>query len=468
MFRLQSPSAPPVSPRPPVDYFDRRVKLRLFIGLAAMMLAAAVIERVWDRVTWQGLGQLDRTPNAEPFDSRLNDPQWRTASDHAGTFVTQTDTKSVAASSETAGQLDPVERAWTKGWQEVLARLARDEKSLLFELLHAAADHQPLPPDTQTTALELLTKIDRFWTDYQAAAFQSVADLQGDDQSRWVEVNTRFSDSQPALHSVIAGSDATAAAGLALANLQATLVALARAEIQDDTVVFRPAEQDIWFHELARVRSRQAAGTPAAPQVAYLQLSKQPAEYRGQFVTVKGAVRLAYRVPASQNYLGIKEYFVYWIHPAGGPDSPLLVYALTAPPGFPAVTDRNGSAAQSARKLREDVEVTGIFFKRAAYAAQSGAYTAPLLIAGEPKWLRPAASDAPARPPFSPLEFAIAAAVALVLAICLATVLWKRSRRSAADRQSPGFVDLGPLILAPSPEDRLRELERQARSEEHG
>ena len=94
---------------------------------------------------------------------------------------------------------------------------------------------------------------------------------------------------------------------------------------------------------------------------------------------MKGSVRLAYRVPAASNYVGIKEYCVYWLYPAGGPDSPLIVYAIETPTGFPPIPIR--SAANAGRRLREDVEVTGVFFKRAAHVEIGGTFTSPLLIA---------------------------------------------------------------------------------------
>jgi len=233
-------------------------------------------------------------------------------------------------------------------------------------------------------------------------------------------------------------------------------------EVRDDTPVFRPAEQEDWLAAIARL---QEPDQPAASRVSYVQLFNQPREYRGKFVTVKGTVRRAYRVPAVENELGVAEYFVYWIHPAGGPDSPILVYALTAPAGFPMAADPR-EAERTQRKFYEDVEVTGIFWKRAAYAGVGGTYTAPLLVARGPTWLR--ADDAPARLPLSPLELGIAALVALVFAICVTAVLWKRSRRPRGERQAGGFPDLGPITLGPTPHERLAELERQSRTEGDG
>jgi len=284
-------------------------------------------------------------------------------------------------------------------------------------------------------------------------------------------VNGRFAnDVRPALSAMVDGRTLTEVEETALSGTQTTLVMLSLAQVQDDTVVFRPAEREIWFYELARVRDQDKVQLHKAAlgRVAYLQLSKQPADYRGKLVNVVGTVRLAYRVPAPPNYLGVKEYCVYWLHPAGGPDSPLIVYALGTPPGFPALTDRDGDARQSQAMLREDVEVTGVFFKRCAYAAKGGTYTAPLLIADVPDW-RPSTANVFIRAPFSPLELIAVAVAALLLAICVTAVLWKRSRRThrhVTQQKTSGFVPLGNLTVGPSPAESIRELERQARGEE--
>jgi hypothetical protein len=326
--------------RPPPDYTQRRVKLRLFMGVAAIMLVLAVIERARDPLGWQWLWTLDRIGiSVEPFNNRLASHALRAAGDPAETPVAE------------------------------------------------------------------------------------------------------------------------------------SLVTPALSQVQDDTVIFRPAEREIWFHELARVRdeNKDQLHQASLGRVSYLQLNQQPADYRGKLVTVLGTVRLAYRVPAAPNDLGVKEYCVYWVHPAGGPDSPLIVYALGTPPGFPSLASRSGGARQSRGTLREDVEVTGIFFKRCAYAAKGGTYTAPLLIANVPDW-RPAVT-APTGAPFSLLQLAAMGIAALLLSICVTAVLWKRTRNShqaRAQQRVGGLMPLGHLTIGPSPEESIRELERRARSQGNG
>jgi hypothetical protein len=238
------------------------------------------------------------------------------------------------------------------------------------------------------------------------------------------------------------------------------------AAIQDDTPVFRPAEREAWFHELERVRDvdEQTLERSALHDVAYLQLHKQPADYRGKVVTVKGTVRQAYRTPATENDLGVKEYCVYVLQPVGQPDAVIWVYALDAPPGFPRL---GADGADPKGKMRQNVEATGIFFKRCAYAARGGTYTAPVLMAKAPRW-QPEPVAARPSDRVTPFELVGGLLVAMLLAICIAAVMWKRSGRSrlTGQHRSVGFEKLGPLEMGPSPEEKIRELERQARGQE--
>jgi hypothetical protein len=368
--------------------------------------------------------------------------------------------------------MDPVARAWEQGWKDVYNRLAPAEQSLLFEMLHASRNHQALPADKGTAAADLLAQLGTLWEDYQALAFQSVAELTGDDKSLWVDVlrqvNGRFANEvRPALQSVVDGRTATGAEERAIAGLQTTLDKLTTAKIEDDTV-FRPAEREIWFRELARVRDADPAALrqQSVGPVAYLQLHKQPTDYRGDVVTVEGTVKLAYRVQAPENYLGITEYFVLWVHPAGGPNAPIVVYSLAVPPGFPAIKDKDQDRGTTT--LHEDVIVTGVFFKRWAYPGKDGTYTAPLIVANVPTWTSTEQAVDLARQPLGPREYAAMVIAALVMSLCVTAVLWRRSRRvrPVAEAFGPGAPNLSALreaAIAPSPEETLRNLEREAR-----
>lgn len=463
--RQQAGTKPPNFRRPPPDYTQRGPWLRVFLMVAAVMFVLAVAERARDPKSWKWMWKLDQAAQREPINNRLPD---KPGSGQSGALVTA---DPPLASVDGAAQLDPTARAWQEGWRDVFARLSAANRDLLFEILHASGQHQKLAADKTAAAADLLASATTLWEDYQAAAFQAVAELKGDDQTQWVDVlrqvNGRFKDDLcPALQAVIDGRTPTEQEERALTGLQTTLVALATAQIEDDTF-FRPAERDIWFHLLSEVREAkpQELKQRSLGQVTYLQLFKQTKEYRGRVVSVKGTVKLAYRVQAPANHLGIKEYFVYWIHPDGGPTSPIVVYALEAPAGFPAIQDKD--LDRRATRLREEVEVTGVFFKRWAYPAQEGAtYTAPLILAQVPAW-RPNTLDlAAGRAGLSHLELGAAIIAALLMAACITAVLWYRTHRPrpADEFAPPNIADLASLKLRPTTQEALRDLERDSRA----
>ena len=106
-------------------------------------------------------------------------------------------------------------------------------------------------------AAELLGKLATLWKDYERVAFESVADLAGEDRSQWLEVlrqvNERFTEQvQPALQAIVDGRTPTEAEDAALTALKQTLVALTKSHVEDDTVL-RPAEREYLFDLFAQL-----------------------------------------------------------------------------------------------------------------------------------------------------------------------------------------------------------------------
>jgi hypothetical protein len=451
--------------KPPPDYTQRSVKLRIFLCLAAIMAVVSVLERSRDPETRQWFWGGGETGKAA-LDNRRSETG-RTAHDPADMFVAESDSKSAPAADSQS--FDPVERAWRVGWQEVLPRLPMEQQDALFEILYARRSERQVSREGTNAAAELVRSLTEQWREYQTIAAQSVTDLPEADRAAWMDVLRQVDDrlSNTVLPALAAAADKpqiTDAQRQSLEDLETTLVKVARGAIQDDTPVFRPAEREIWFHELGRVRdaSAEALARESLGEVAYLQLHKQAAEYRGKVLSLKGTARLAYRAPAPMNYLGVKEYFVYFVQPAGAPTSAIWVYTLDVPVGFPRIGSFGGDPAG---KVREEIEVTGVFFKRCAYPAEGGTYTAPVILANAVRW-KPEVSVT-AKMPLGPLELAGAAVAALLVTICLAAVIWKRTSHSHGGQrqQSPGILDVGGLALGPTTEEKLREMERRAGGE---
>ncbi len=485
------PGRPSSRIRPPPDFTRRSIKMRIFALLACLFVVLALAERAADPRTWHWLTKMDEQSQPQPtVQNRLPVQVARTEHDPVGTFVTSNnsgeddassddDTNGVGSSATQPNpadaRLDPVERAWNQGWRDLLRTLEPPQRELVFRWLIAGQTGNAVPEEIREPSSELVELLDTRWNDYHAAAFQSVQNLSMDDRVLWVDVlrqvNGRWSgEVKPALDSIIAGEKPEAKEQAAIGGLEQTLRRLTLDQVQDDTV-FRSAERDIWFHLIAQLKEmpNDQLGARAPEDALYLQLFKQSGDYRGRLVRIKGVAKLGYRIDAPKNYLGIKEYNVLVIHPAGGPDSPIIAYCLDLPTGFPKINHRDKDGGGT--KLHEDVAVTGYYFKRWAYQAAGGMYTTPLLIVREPDWKpRPSLAEATGRTAWTPAQIAGTVAVSALGAMLVMTFIVWRIRRDTSESLTHTFNDPAEnpsfkgLDVNPAPRDALADLSRQAMS----
>jgi hypothetical protein len=142
--------------------------------------------------------------------------------------------------------------------------------------------------------------------------------------------------------------------------------------------------------------------------ITYAQLFRQPDDYRGRLVTVSGVVRGAEPLDIHENKYGIKSYYQVWLFPLDNPSSPLVIYCLDLPKGFP-----------TGMKLAQEAELTGFFLKRWAYSTPDADRTAPMLLAKNLQWRK---QSVVAPPPslvdirWIPLVVIVAAALAVFTA----------------------------------------------------
>ena len=110
----------------------------------------------------------------------------------------------------------------------------------------------------------------------------------------------------------------------------------------------------------------------------------------------------------------------------------------------------------------EAIDVTGYFFKRHVFPSRQGPRTAPLLLAKIPAWKRVERRTSP-----PDMTWIVGASMfAAVFAVGLATIVYRRSRRSsegamrltvhAADDRP--LAELGAESLLPTPEETLARL----------
>lgn len=177
----------------------------------------------------------------------------------------------------------------------------------------------------------------------------------------------------------------------ALEQLQKTLDARAWNAVEDNTVL-RSADNEAWNRAWELVAS--PATTAQAESVTFVQLFAQSTAYRGRAVRFQGTARLGYHVRSRTERPGMDGYYVLWLRPADGSDSPLAVYVASLPAGFPPLAERtpphsdtsDSTTSSNGTPLYEEVTVTGLYFKRWLYGSQGGPNLAPLIIGTVSSW----------------------------------------------------------------------------------
>lgn len=403
--------------RPPPDYLARRTQYRVLALVGSLFLIVFLMDQARKPDNWRwmwtiGGGQVPVEPDV---DTRLRAPS-ETGADGAGTtplLIPGDDDKSVGpktaettASKPQAEAVAPLRQAQHDLWSRLLESLGDENRVVFLTGLKAARDNGPLPPDAQAKWPPIVEQLQAGWQDYVNKAFLAVSQDSGsltdEEKRRWLEViealKHQWQDGlQPTFKALGKGDKLSAEQRTAACGLQETLDAVFLDSIRDNTV-FRMAEKDAWFRLFEQLSERDLAGLRKASTgyVGFLQLYKQPTEYRGKLVTVSGAVRMGYYREAPKNFYGIDGYYVFWLKPAGA-KSPIVVYSLEIPAGFPDVAklEKEGERPH----LDEQVEFTGFFFKRWAYRAQDDTRLAPLILAKCPRWERPPETKATANQP---------------------------------------------------------------------
>jgi len=186
--------------------------------------------------------------------------------------------------------------------------------------------------------------------------------------------------------------------------------------VRDDTF-FRAVEHDGWFHLLRILDEAEAAQVEEACEgrTSFVQLFQQSDDYRGRIVRLKGTVRRAFPLRPPKNDYGIDRYYQLWLFPDDNPSSPIILFCLDLPAGFP-----------TGMTLVERAEVVGFYFKRLAYEAADTLRTAPTVLASSIHWRR-----APLKNPMEPSDPGSPWTVlgtALLFSAALATYVYWRTR----------------------------------------
>jgi len=189
-------------------------------------------------------------------------------------------------------------------------------------------------------------------------------------------------------------------------------------EIKDNTFFSAPesGETKAWYNLLGVLdrADLDKLETASTGPVRFVQIFRQPNEYRGELVTLKGTLVQALRTSVgTKNDEGITTYYKTLLMPADSPTQLIIVYLLKLPEGFP-----------TGEKISETVELTGFFFKRWAYKAKDSVRLAPVVLAREPRWKKkPPPAEAP-----SMSATAVGAVVFTAAVLCAVVMLVIRRR----------------------------------------
>ncbi len=205
-------------------------------------------------------------------------------------------------------------------------------------------------------------------------------------------------------------------------------------ELVKDNRPFRQAESGVWLQLLQVLHEtdvaeleRQSLGLARRDE-----LVRQSSAYRGELVTLRGTLRRAVRVAAPSNPWGQEHYYQTWLQPADDPSSPVVVYCLGLPEGFPLGMD-----------ISEKVQLTGFHFKLSAYKGAKSLHTAPTLAARTVQWVpKPPIAEESEPPSLS--QFALIVVGVLVLGVGTAVILYTRAR-SNRRRATAGPVDFAAV-----------------------
>ena len=416
--------------RPPPNYFSRPVQRRLFLAVGCLMLVLILMAEARKPQNWQWMW-AGQARGEKQIDTRL--PDKAPVLDPPGTVYANSD--QVAFENLMLDVNNALPSFRTMGWEYCLGRLDRDERWALDRILKASRQPATMNQVEGGPSQRVLKRLDDSWTNYFNQANRDVFSSPIEQSQVWVNALMVLEIEwkrklKPALRAVLDQRPQTELERKQLARLQRVIDGLGLAAIQDNTV-WRAAEQHAWFRLLEQLQETELGELrrSSAGPTSFVQLFRQPAEYRGKLVTVRGRAKLGYRVRAPQNIHGIQHYTIFWLQPNGGQNSPFVVYSLETPQGFPTIKDKDLEGETTA--LNEEVAFDGYFFKRWAYRAKDGVNTAPLLLAKAPVWQPP--TDRVARRPYpGKLMTTLSVVGVLGISIGLAYLAYAASNRPAA------------------------------------
>lgn len=191
--------------------------------------------------------------------------------------------------------------------------------------------------------------------------------------------------------------------------------------VKDNTLGIRRSEGDAYGHLLVKAAhfTEQQLEQAARNDVAFTVLMLESDDYRGDLITISGALRRLTPFPVGESTPGIDQLFEGWVFTLDSGTHPYRIVCTEVPAGLTV----------GERIEPQPVQVTGYFLKRQGYAAAGGQHVAPLLLAKTIRWTPPRTASTEA------IGTGLARTVLVfvtVIGVCLALALW---RFSIGDKQ---------------------------------
>jgi hypothetical protein len=220
--------------------------------------------------------------------------------------------------------------------------------------------------------------------------------------------------------------------GAAKSKKQSTMASVGPRDfeaVRDDTPSTRDEQAcSLRLLDVLNKTNPEALSQASLGPVTYAQLFQQPNQYRGRLVSVSGVVHRANRVKLFPNDFGLKEYYQVWLWPSDNPSSPVVVYCLRLPKGFP-----------TGMEFAEEAKVTGFFFKRWAYQAKDVIRTAPMLLAQTLQWQKRPVMAPPEPAETWPISLVVCGAALLAMLAAWYVYVRTRPTRPGLPDQPPNF-----------------------------
>jgi hypothetical protein len=321
----------------------------------------------------------------------------------------------------------------------VLRRLSKEQRQLLHESLWRWRQNRLLTPGQRADWTKLLKRLNQNWNSYFERVQLSIADEAGlltQDQRKSAATALAGSQAawqaeQMALAEASSGTSISGRSREVLDDLQRILDLRAWAMVEDNTVL-RSAESDAWHRCWEQLESLDAsAKAEALGPLNYVQLFAQSTELRAQVVKIRGTVRRAYRVRSQVARFGIEEYVVLAVLPGDNSGSPIAVYCVKLPDGFPDIGPV--SSANSQMALDEDVEITGYYFKRWLHRSEGGMNLSPLLLGEITRWAPHDRLNQPQSGNIPPHQLLFGTLAVALVAILVAILVYRSSRWSSTE-----------------------------------